>query len=226
MAKAAKAPGQPSRFTRWLKSFSGILSSFATIVAALATLFAAYQTAQVHRQHQTIQRQAAQIHHFEKQAKTAGPAPTPQVSTSTSGGATSGQDAFLSDLQQTSGDVNAQNESQVMSAKPYPNSVTFSCAGGSPDLAYDVAGHQVFTALVGIPDNAQDATGLDETVTFDNQAGTQLAKPVVVSLGSPDRVRINIAGVTQLEFSCTGVTGPGHQPDNGNQLTLGNAEIS
>lgn len=117
-----------------------------------------------------------------------------------------------------------------MSAKAYPDSSTIQCSGlqgnGEPDVAYDVAGHAVFKAEVGIPDNATDATNLDETVIFANQAGTQLIKPVVVSLGHPAAVQLNISAVTQLEVTCTGINTENQAQDNGNELTLGNAFVS
>ncbi len=117
-----------------------------------------------------------------------------------------------------------------MSAVPYPDSVTFDCVGtvgnDQPAEAFNVAGRSVFHAVVGIPDNASDATSLDETVTFANQDGTQLVKPIVVSLGSPVRVRLNIAGVNQLEVNCSGVDPHTQQTNDNNEVTLGNASIS
>lgn len=92
-------------------------------------------------------------------------------------------------------------------------------------VAYDVAGSNLFTATVGIPDNAINAIGLAETVTFASQDGKQLAKPVVVSLGHPATVQFNITGVTQLEVACAGVNHHAHQSAKGNQLTLGDAVI-
>jgi hypothetical protein len=117
-----------------------------------------------------------------------------------------------------------------MSAKAYPNSSTFNCAGpqdnGQPDEAFDVAGHSLFKTEVGIPDNAPDATSLDETVIFANQAGVQLIKPIVVSLGHPAAVTLNIAGVAQLEVSCTGVNTQNQQQEDTNVLALGDAFVS
>jgi hypothetical protein len=216
VARTAQQPkvGVTARISSWLKSFSGIVSSLATIIAAVATLVAAHQTMRVQEQgriivHQQEQLQAARV----------------------SGGTTLPQEASLSALQPTIQNASLQDGPQIMSAKSYPKSVTFSCNGtfgqDGPDEAYDVAGHHLFTAVVGIPDNASNATDLAETVTFASENGTPLAKPVVVSLGSPATVEINISGVTQLQMTCTGQDENNQQlQENGNQLALGDAAIS
>jgi len=54
----------------------------------------------------------------------------------------------------------------------------------------------------------------------------QLIKPIVVSLGHPAAVTLNIAGVTQLEVSCTGINTQNQQQEDNNVLTLGNAFVS
>lgn len=61
---------------------------------------------------------------------------------------------------------------------------------------------------------------------FANQAGVQLIKPIVVSLGHPAAVTLNISGVTQIEVSCTGTNTGDQQPENSNVVTLGNAFVS
>jgi len=149
---------------------------------------------------------------------------------SSAGGAALTGGTYLSALQPTFDDAELQTGAQTMSATAYPNSVTFNCDGpvnaDQPDEAFDVAGHSLFRAVVGIPDNTQDATSLNETVTFANQSGTQLMRPVVVSLGNPAVIRLNISGVTQLEVTCSGTDPQTQQQENGNQVTLGNAYIS
>jgi hypothetical protein len=84
----------------------------------------------------------------------------------------------------------------------------------------------VFKAVVGIPDDAPNATSVDETITFTNQAGAQLSKPVTVSLGKTATVQLNISGVTQLGMTCTGLNTQTQQQDNSNVVTLGNASVS
>jgi NPCBM/NEW2 domain len=230
MGNDRQAGKHTNRFAAWLKSLSGILSSLAALVTAVATIFAAYQTMRVHEQSRTIAQQGQQLRQFKSQA-----APTATVTPGSSGGGTSGgatlpQKGYLSALQPTVSSANPGTGPQTMSSKSYQDSVTFACNGtygnDQPDVAYDVSGSQAFTAVVGIPDNTPNVTGVDETVIFASQDGTQLAKPVVVSLGSPARVHLNISSVTQLEVTCTGVDVHTHQPDNGGPLTLGNAGIS
>lgn len=236
MGNDMQAGKHTNRFAAWLKSLSGILSSLAALVTAVATIFAAYQTMRVHEQSRTIAQQGQQLRQFKSQAAPAATVTpgssggTSGSSGGTSGGATLPQKGYLSALQPTVSSANPGPGPQTMSSKSYQDSVTFACNGtygnDQPDVAYDVSGSQVFTAVVGIPDNTPNVTGVDETVIFASQDGTQLAKPVVVSLGSTARVHLNISSVTQLEVTCTGVDVHTHQPDNGGPLTLGNAGIS
>jgi hypothetical protein len=231
MSRTPKTPrvGLRARIAGWFKSFTGILASLATIAAAVAGIIASHQTTVVHQQSQVIVNLTLKNKQLQSASASAGAVPTP--STGAAGGTSLSPAGYLSALQPTVDHAEVQSGQQAMSARPYPNSITFGCdgpqGGGQPeDEAYDIAGNTLFTATVGIPDNAADATGLDETVIFASQDGTQLGKPVVVSLGSPARVALDITGVTQLQVTCTGVTEPGRQPDNGNELTLGNAHIS
>jgi len=215
-----------SRFGSWITSFSGILASLATIVAAVASVVAAHQTSRVNQLTITVKEQRQQL-----QASAARATPRSAATPSGSvGGAVQTSGTYLSALQPTIDQSVLQTGAQTMSARAYPNSITFDCDGPAntdqPDEAFDVAGHNLFRAVVGIPDNAQNATSLNETVTFANQDGTQLMKPVVVSLGNPAVVRLNISGVTQLEMTCSGTDPQTQQQENGNQVTLGNAYIS
>jgi hypothetical protein len=193
----------------WLTSFSGILASIATIV---------------------VRQQQQQLKQADQQA-TSGSGSSSTVGTSgSSGGALPSGGVYLSAMQPTVDNADLSTGSQTMSAKAYPDSNTFYCSGpqgnGQPDEAFDVAGHSFFKAEVGIPDNAANATSLDETVIFADQAGVQLVKPIVVSLGHPAAVTLNRAGVTQLEVSCTGINTQNQQQEDNNVLTLGNAFVS
>jgi hypothetical protein len=207
--------------------FTGILASVATIVAAGASVVAAHQTSRVDQLTIIVRQQRQQLQ--ASAAKAASRSATTTPSTSSGAAALTGG-TYLSALQPTIQQAELQTGAQTMSATTYTNSVTFNCDGpfntDQPDEAFDVAGHTLFRAVVGIPDNTQDATSLNETVAFANQSGSQLRKPVVVSLGHPVVLRLNIAGVTQLELTCTGTDPETQQPDNGNQVTLGNASIS
>jgi hypothetical protein len=215
-----------SGFGKWITSFSGVLASLATIVAAIASLVAAHQTSRVDQLTITVKQQQEQL----KAAAARPAANSASTPSGSSGGAVLTGGTYLSALQPTLDNADLQTGTQTMSATAYPDSITFYCDGtvntNQPDEAFDVAGHSLFRAVVGIPDNAQDATSLNETVTFANQAGAQLTKPVVVSLGNPAVVRLNIAGVTQLEMTCSGVDPQTQQQDDDNVLTLGNAYIS
>jgi hypothetical protein len=207
--------------------FTGILASVATIVAAGASVVAAHQTSRVDQLTIIVKQQRQQLQASAAKAAARSATTTPSTS---SGGTVPTGGTYLSALQPTIAEAELQTGAQTMSATAYPNSVTFNCDGpfntDQPDEAYDVAGHTRFHAVVGLPDNTQNATSLNETVTFANQSGSQLMKPIAVSLGNPAVVNLNITGVTQLELTCTGTDPQTQQSDNGNQVTLGNAYIS
>jgi hypothetical protein len=220
-----------SRFRSWVTWLSGILASLATIVAAVASLFAAHQTSRVDQLTIIVNQQRQQLRaSAASAAKAAAAARSNTTPSSSSGGAAPTGGTYLAALQPTVNNADLETGAQTMSATAYSNSITFGCEGTAgtdqPDEAFDVAGHTSFSAVVGIPDNTQNATSLNETVTFADQTGTQLMKPVVVSLGSPATVQLNISGVTQLEMTCSGTDPQTQQQDDGNVVTLGNAYIS
>lgn len=229
MAASGRRPksGLKERTGRWLTWFSGIMASLATIVAAVAAIIAGHQTTVVHEQSRVIVRLHQTIR-LQRAAAASKPPSAP--ATGSSGGATLTSGGYLSTQQPTVSNSGYQTGSYTMSAKAYQNSVMFYCDGpynqDQPDMAFDVAGNKAFTAQVGIPDNASNATGLAETVTFATQSGRQLGRPVTVTLGSPAKVSLNITGVTQLQVTCTGVDQATHQQQSGNQLALGNAAVS
>jgi hypothetical protein len=214
----------------WLTSFSGILASVATIVAAGASVLAAHQTSRVNQLTIVVKEQHQKLVQAHQQATSGSSSSRTGGTSGSSGGALPSGGVYLSAMQPTVDNAVLSTGTQTMSAKAYPDSITFYCDGplgnGQPDEAFDVAGHSLFKAEVGIPDNAANATSLDETVIFANQAGVQLIKPIVVSLGHPAAVTLNIAGVTQLEVSCTGINAQNQQQDDNNVLTLGNAFAS
>jgi hypothetical protein len=212
----------------WVKWISGILASLATIVAAGTSALAVHQTNRVNQLSVLIRQQQVVINQQHQQLQSAAGSTGSSAGgrSGSTGGAALTSGSYLSALQPTTDNSVVQDGAQVMSAKNYPNSITFYCESSQPDAAFDVAGHQTLTAVVGIPDNTQDATGLDETVTFADQAGSQLMKPISVALGKTVTVRLNIVGVTQLQMNCSGLNARTLQQDNGNLVTLGNAFIS
>ncbi|HEX4063956.1 MAG TPA: hypothetical protein VHY58_23330 [Streptosporangiaceae bacterium] len=215
---------------RWLTSFGGILASIATIVAAGASVLAAHQTSRVNQLTIVVKQQQQQLQQDRQQGASGSGSSGTGGTSGSSGGALPSGGVYLSAMQPTVDDANLSTGSQTMSAKAYSDSSTFYCYGpqgnGQPDEAFNVAGHSLFKAEIGIPDDAANATSLDETVIFANQAGVQLIKPIVVSLGHPAAVKLNISGVAQLEVSCTGTNTQNQQQENNNILTLGNAFVS
>jgi len=228
--KKATAKKKRRGLARWLTSFSGILASIATIVAAGTSVLAAHQTSRVNQLTIVVKQQQQQLKQAHQQAISGSSSSSTGGTSGSSGGALPSGGVYLSAMQPVVDNADLGTGSQTMSAKAYPDSNTFYCYGpqgnGQPDEAFDVAGHSLFKAEVGIPDNTANATSLDETVIFANQAGVQLIKPIVVSLGHPAAVTLNIAGVTQLEVSCTGINTQNQQQEDNNVLTLGNAFVS
>jgi hypothetical protein len=216
------------RVGAWFTSVSGVLASVATIVAALASVLAAHQTTRVNQLTIVVRQQQQQIKQAQQASKTPQASGT-TVASGATGGASGQGSSYLSALQPTVDHGALASGSQVMSATSYANSVTFWCLPGSsgvPTEAFDVAGHSIFTAVVGIPDDTNNVTSVDETVSFADQAGTPLVNPVTVSLGHPATVRLNISDVTQLAVTCTGINTQTQDTANGSSVTLGNAQIS
>lgn len=228
-----KRRGLFARLASGLTSLAGITTAIATIatsVSALLGVWVHHQDQQLQQAHAQVSHQAVQIAQLRQKAtspatQTPSPAPTPS---STSGAFVSGQGGYLSSLTPTVDYDGHTNGTQVMSAKPYPNSVLFSCDGGSgqPDIAYNVAGTTAFTAEIGIPDDMSNATDVVATLTFSNESGQQVGKPVQVSLGHPVSLSLNIKGITQLGVTCNGLDQENNQPTTGFEVALGSAAVS
>jgi hypothetical protein len=219
---------EKGRLAGWFTSVTGVFASLATIVAAVASVLAAHQTDRVNQLTIVVHQQQQQIEKSQQTAKSVSTGTT--VPSGVSGGASAPGSTYLSALQPTVDNGGFGTGSQIMSAKSYADSVTLECipadGDGQPADAFDVAGHKLFTAVVGIPDNTSNVTSVNETVVFANQSGTALMRPVTVSLGHPATVRVNISGVTQLAVTCTGLNTQSQQGVNGNPVTLGDAQIS
>ena len=107
----------------------------------------------------------------------------------------------------------------VISNTDYPYSTRFNCPNQSA-VDWNVAGYSTFTTTVGIPDSAQNATGVTITMTFADQNGKVLSVSKT-SIGQPATVRVPLAGVERLTMSCN------RQPNNSyNYVALGNASLS
>lgn len=228
-------PRRKGRLGSALTSLATIMGAFATIMTAVATilgLLVQHQATQL--QHasakaSTEQRQIAQQKQTIQQLRSAAsPSPSASGSGATGADATlSGVAHYLSSETPTVDNVGVDAGQQVIAAKVYPNTITWGCGNSStPNEAYDVAGSSVFTAEVGIADNAQGATGVTSTVTFTNESGKQIGQPVQLSLGHPVSLRLNIRGVTQLGMSCTGRDQQTSQPAYDFSVSLGNAGVS
>ena len=228
--KERGSAGFSSKVSSWMTSFAGIVTAIATLMtsasAILGVLFH-HQAAQLQQARATVSQQARQIQVLRGSAPAASATP---VADSTPNPASLISIAhYLSDLTATVDNSGLNTGQQVIDAQPYAKSVAFYCGGGSgsePDLAYDVAGSTAFTAVAGIPDNMQNATDVVATITFSNESGQQVGKPIQVSLGHPVRVKLNIGGVTQLGFTCNGRDARTSQAASSFEVTLGNAGVS
>ncbi len=219
----------------WMTSFAGIVTAIAAIAtsasAVLGLLFHR-QAAQLQQARTTVSHQAQQIHNLTQSAArrpSAGASASPAGSSASGAAPAINVAHYLSDLTPTVDNPGVDTGQQVIKANLYPKSIAFDCDGGygnQPDEAYDVAGSTLFTAVAGIPDNMPDATGAIATITFSNEAGQQVGKPVQVSLGHPVTVKLNIAGITQLGLTCDGRDARTSQAASGFQVALGNAGVS
>jgi len=218
-----------------MTSVAGIATAIATIMASLTAAFGFvihHQATQLQQAHQQVSQQAHQIYVLQS-SQTSQPAVSPTPSTTASPdpspGLTSVAD-YLSNLSPTVDNQSVESGQEVIAAVPYPNSIAFGCNGsdgGQPDEAYDVAGHTVFTAEVGLADNTENVTGVIATVVFSNEAGQEIGKLVQVSLGHPKKVTLNISGITQLGMTCNGRTAQtGQSAPYSFDVTLGDARIS
>jgi hypothetical protein len=217
-----------------MTSIAGIATALATIMTsatAVLGLVVTHQATQLRQAHAQVSQQARQLQQLTASKSQRSPAPA------ASQGAVSSSDTapvanvahYLSDLTATVDHALLSTGQQVIAARPYTNSISFNCDGGDgdqPDEAYDVAGSSVFTAVVGIPDNTQDVTDVIATVTFSNESGQRLGKPVQVSLGHPVKLRLNIANVTQLGLTCNGRDARTDRVAADFHVSLGDAGIS
>ncbi len=230
----AASGGLLSRIASGMTSLAGITTAVATIMTSVTAglgVVVHHQTSQLQQAHHQLGQQARQIRVL-RSASVSAQAATP--GSTVTGSPDTGQTLdnvahYLTGLTPTVDHQDVQNGQQVIAARPYPNSISFRCDGsygGQPDEAYDVAGSTEFSAEVGIADNMENVTGVIATVTFSNEAGQQLGKPVQVSLGHPVKVRLNISGLTQLGMTCNGRDAHTSQAVFSFSVSLGDAGIT
>ncbi len=100
---------------------------------------------------------------------------------------------------------------QQIDTTTYPDGIRFSCSSGGSDssygynsVTYNVAGYSTLTATIGVPPDAGNAAGNSATIEFYKDGNsTQLHLPVTVALDSPQTVKVNLQGTSQLEINCT-----------------------
>jgi hypothetical protein len=220
----------------WMTSFAGIVTALATITTSASAVLGVlvhHQAAQLQQAHATVSQQARQIHALKdsitRQPSAPIPSSTPVANSTPNPASVINVAHYLGELTPTVDNSAVSAGQQVIGAQPYAKSISFYCNGGSgnePDEAYDVAGSTTFTAYAGIPDNMQNATDVVATITFSNESGQQVGKPVQVSLGHPVQVKLNISGVIQLGLTCNGRNARTSQAVTGFQVALGNAGVS
>ena len=117
-------------------------------------------------------------------------------------------------------DVSTQEDVHI-SDIDYANSSTFYCPT-SGLIDWNVAGYSTFTAEYGIPDDAQAATGITNTITFTDQTGKTLDVQTT-SIGQPVKISFSVSGVDRLIMSCAR---QGSNNSTNNVVALGNASLS
>jgi cell division protein FtsL len=229
-----KKDGLIKRAGAGLTSLAGITAAIATITTSTAAVLGVVvhskntqlqqAQAQVSSQAQQIQHQAKQIQQLQQTPATPTVSPSPTtVPTITDAS------HYLSNKTATVDNADLGTGQVVISANPYVNSITFNCWGqqsGQPDEAFDVAGSNTFTAVLGIPDDTQNATGLIATITFSNESGQRIGQQVQVSLGHPANVTLDIKGVTQLGMTCDGRNRQTSQTASDFGVAFGDAAVS
>ena len=233
-----KKDGLIKRAGAGLTSLAGITAAIATITTSTAAVLGVVvhskntqlqqAQAQVSSQAQQIQHQAKQIQQLQQTPATPTVSPSPSPSP-TSTGPVPDASHYLSNKTATVDNADLGTGQVVISANPYVNSITFNCWGqqsGQPDEAFDVAGSSMFTAVLGIPDDTQYATGLIATITFSNESGQRIGQQVQVSLGHPANVTLDIKGVTQLGMTCDGRNRQTSQTASDFGVAFGDAAVS
>ena len=225
--------GALSRIASAMTSVAGITTALTTImtsVAAVLGLVVHHQSAQLRQAHSVVSEQARQIRRLTVSNAVSKAPGSPGAASSPGPASVANVGHYLSDLTATVDDGELSTGQVVIAANPYPNSISFDCDGGGgagrPDEAFDVAGSSTFTTEVGIADNMQNATDVIATVTFTNESGQLVGKPVQVSLGHPVKLRLSIGNVTQLGMTCTGRDAQTDQVAGYFQVALGNASVS
>ena len=231
-----KKDGLIKRAGAGLTSLAGITAAIATITTSTAAVLGVAvhsKNTQLQQAQAQVSSQAKQIQHQAKQIQQLQQTPaTPTVTPSpTTGGPPITTDAshYLSNKTATVDNAVLDTGQVVISAHPYVNSIAFYCNGqqsGQPDEAFDVAGSSTFTAVLGIPDDTQNATGLIATITFSNESGQRIGQPVQVSLGHPANVMLDINGVTQLGMTCDGRNRQTSQTASDFHVAFGDAAVS
>jgi cell division protein FtsL len=228
-----KKDGLIKRAGAGLTSLAGITAAIATITTSTAAVLGVavhskntqlqQAQAQVSSQAQQIQHQAKQIHQLQQTAATPTVSPSPTTSAPTDAS------HYLSNKTATVDNADLGTGQVVIAANPYVNSITFNCWGqqsGQPDEAFDVAGSSTFTAVLGIPDDTQNATGLIATITFSNESGQRIGQQFQVSLGHPANVTLDITGVTQLGMTCDGRNRQTSETASDFHVAFGDAAVS
>jgi len=231
-----KKDGLIKRAGAGLTSLAGITAAIATITTSTAAVLGVAvhsKNTQLQQAQAQVSSQAKQIQHQAKQIQQLQQTPaTPTVTPSpTTGGPPITTDAshYLSNKTATVDNAVLDTGQVVISAHPYVNSIAFYCNGqqsGQPDEAFDVAGSSTFTAVLGIPDDTQNATGLIATITFSNESGQRIGQQFQVSLGHPADVTLDIKGVTQLGMTCDGRNRQTSETANGFDVAFGDAAVS
>jgi len=224
-----KKDGLIKRAGAGLTSLAGITAAIATITTSTAAVLGVAvhsKNTQLQQAQAQVSSQAQQIQQLQQKPATPTVTPSP-----TTGGPPITTDAshYLSNKTATVDNAVLDTGQVVISAHPYVNSIAFYCNGqqsGQPDEAFDVAGSSTFTAVLGIPDDTQNATGLIATITFSNESGQRIGQQFQVSLGHPADVTLDIKGVTQLGMTCDGRNRQTSQTASDFHVAFGDAAVS
>jgi NPCBM/NEW2 domain len=122
---------------------------------------------------------------------------------------------------------------QQIGVTTYQDGIRFSCSSGGGDsyygyndVIYNVAGYSTLTATIGVPPDADNAANNSATIEFyKDGTSTQLHTLVTVALDSPQTVKVNLQGTSQLDINCTAANEGGSYGDD-IDVVLGDATLS
>lgn len=115
----------------------------------------------------------------------------------------------------------------TIGTQSYPDSLAMGCSKAGAAATFAVAGYTTLKADVGL-DNGQGSgaatNGYTSTIRVTAENDRQLGDDIVVSVGKPAQMDINLAGATQITIRCT-LSDPRSSSGSYYQVAFGDARL-